>query len=383
MVQNGSAISTTAVKMVDAIKTDDIVWFCPMQINCLFAFDINKGKVIGNYRIPVPSGYGAMRSFGSMVNVGRKIYLVPFYEHKIIEFEIDTKRFAEIELEENVIKDKKEFFMGVGVFHQYIFLMGVSVPVIARLDTTDNSIIYLWDWLPKVKDYIFNQNDAYFRKQSILVDNKLFVPFCNANAVIAIDCENLDTSVYRLGDEEQGYSGICLSKEAIWLSPRSTGKVVKWNYKKGETFDYDISKGGVEDIFYTGIVNEQGKKLVLAGTKEGHSLEIRDENIYVMDGEYDFTQENEHVLIYYESISGTLTIYDKVSKEKKVIKVKIEKDNIDILDLYRDSAFPFSEAAGVDISRLPEIIQSKEKEEYLISKMYYGEKIYVDVIGDR
>ena len=242
MVQNGSAISTTAVKMVDAIKTDDIVWFCPMQINCLFAFDINKGKVIGNYRIPVPSGYGAMRSFGSMVNVGRKIYLVPFYEHKIIEFEIDTKRFAEIELEENVIKDKKEFFMGVGVFHQYIFLMGVSVPVIARLDTTDNSIIYLWDWLPKVKDYIFNQNDAYFRKQSILVDNKLFVPFCNANAVIAIDCENLDTSVYRLGDEEQGYSGICLSKEAIWLSPRSTGKVVKWNYKKGETFDYDISK---------------------------------------------------------------------------------------------------------------------------------------------
>ena len=80
MVQNGSITITTAVKMVDAIKIDDIIWLCPMQFNCLFAFDINKGKVIENYRIPMLSSYSAMRSFGSMVKVGRRIYFVPFYD---------------------------------------------------------------------------------------------------------------------------------------------------------------------------------------------------------------------------------------------------------------------------------------------------------------
>lgn len=383
MVQNCWITGTTGIKLVDAVKMDNIVWLCPMYFSCLFAFDIYKGRVIENYRIPSSRGYSAIRSFGSIVNVGRKIYFVPFYEREVIQFEIDTKRFDKIELDERIIKDKKELFMGTGVYNQYIFMMGVSVPLIVRLDTTDNSIIYLKDWLHKVNGYIFNQKDAYFRKQSLLVDNKLFVPFCNANAVIAIDCENLDTSVYHLGDEKQGYSGICLLGEAIWLSPRSAGKIVKWNYKSGEIFDFDGSKGRAEDISYTGIVNEQEKKLVLSGMRNGQVFEIKEENVYVMDGEYDFMQEDERVLMYYESISGALTIYDKVQNEKKVIEVKIEKNNIDILELYKGSVFPFSEIAGADVSRLPEIMKCKTKEEYLINERYDGERIYRDGIGVR
>lgn len=316
------------ITLVDAVKINETIWFFPYYFNRLFVMNI-KTKIVKYYDIPLfIERHGGVENFSSMVYIGEKIYLIPFYAQEILQFDILSEKFTSIAIDPIWLRDKKELCMGTAVYGKYLFLMGACVPVIFRINIMDNSIDYITDWMKKVEDIIFNKEDAFFRKQNILLGNRLYIPFCNVNAVLEIDCESMETVIHKLGEEKEGYSGICFSEGNIWLSPRYHNRLTKWNIKKNSVYKIELFGHRTEEYIYIGIIEQNGKKFLLRPT-EGQEIEVdKKDNIYELKGGYDFVRESENILMYYRREKGNLIIYDKWKQDIKSIEIKIDENDL-------------------------------------------------------
>ena len=72
---------------------------------------------------------------------------------------------------------------------------------------------------------MFDDNDAFVRYQTQLYDGKIYVPFCNANAVLIYDYKRNDCEIVVFDDLDNGYSGVWRNGEVFYFSPRkNTGR---------------------------------------------------------------------------------------------------------------------------------------------------------------
>lgn len=268
-------MSRNAIGLEDAVLVDNKIWFCLSDYKSLVSMDIRskKNKV---YTIQSEGKYDDKRAFGSVKEMGNKIYLLPYYAREIMCFDIETEKFQEIKIDAGNIERGKAFLLGTGVYQNYLFATGVDVPVILRLNTLDNHIDYITGWQQEAEKYIFN-SDIFFRKQCVVVDNRLFVPFCNANAVLEIDCITLKTVIHSMGLEKQGYSGLLSEGKLLWLSPRNGGNVVKWDIEAKKIYQIKAARSinTINSLTYIGIIMLQNKKLLLPIVeKKEHMLDI-------------------------------------------------------------------------------------------------------------
>ena len=324
-----------AIDIEDAVLLDNKLWFLLSDYKCLVAMDIET-KETKTYTIPSSGSYTQARSYGSMALVGRRIYLIPLCDRMLFQFDVDSEEFEEIKIDSEVIENKTILFMAIGVYHKYLFVMGISVPAVLRVNTENNHIDYITDWKFTVEKQIFDSKDAYFRKQSVVIEDKLYVPFCNANAVLEIDCNTLKTVIHSMGGEKQGYSGICFDGESLWLSPRKNGSIKKWNLHINQVDA--ISIFGLEELgdtlTYVGIVLNRDKKILLPNmNKQDMTIEVDD--VEVLKGSYVVAQDDKENTIFYERNSGIFTVIDRVSMTQT--EIEIEKVDVDIEKILSES----------------------------------------------
>ncbi len=312
----------------DAVLLDNKLWFCLSEYRNLVSMDIETNETKA-YTIPTSGAYVQKRAFASMELVGRKIYLIPFYERVIIQFDIDSEEFVKINLDSRLIENKYALFMGVGKYGEYLFVMGVSVPAILRVNTANNHVDYITDWCQKAEKLIFDFKEIYFRKQCVVLDNKLFVPFCNANAILEMDCISMETTIHSLGEKKQGYSGICFGGNSLWLSPRKSGDMVKWNLdtKQIDTIHIPGIQRLGNALSYIGIISKNNKKMLFP-IVEKQTAYIEGEDVIELNGKFKFVNENESRIVFYETNSGTITIIDK--ETNKQFEIRIGKVDVDI-----------------------------------------------------
>ena len=371
------------INLSSAIKIDETIWFYPYYFNRLFAMEIKTGK-LKYYDIPVSAETNCEGgNFCSMVHIGHKIYLLPFHAKEILQFDILSQKFTSISINPVWPRNNEEkLFMGTGIYEKYLFVMGVCVPVIIRIDTVDNSVEYITDWVEKVKGIVFNRKDAFFRKQSVVLDDKLFVSFCNANAVLEINCRTLETIIHQMGTEKEGYSGICFSKSNMWICPRYHRRLVRWNIETNEVQKIELPEHKNGDYSYTGILCQDDKKILLHGT-EGLGVTVDKENgIFEQEGNCELFQNDDDVFIYYENRSGSLSLYNRVDKSVETINLEIEEKYLKKdYHIFDKGNVIVTECNEVNILFLLETLLQKrgvsETDRYVKS---YGEIIYNQLI---
>lgn len=319
------------IAIEDAVLLDNKLWFVLRDYKSLAVMDI-RTKETKSYEIPSNGLYTQIKAFGSIALVGRKIYLIPHLDKVLLQFDVDSEEFVEIGMDSSIIQNKDGLFMGVGIYQNYLFIMGADVPTIIRVNTLNNNVDYITDWCQMVEPLIFDSKDAYFRKQTVIIGDKLYVPFCNANAVLEIDCNSMQSVIHSMGEEKQGYSGICFDGEAIWLSPRRNGHLIKWHLNSNQIDSMQISglKALGNVLTYTGIIFYD-KKILLLPMMRRQTLCIEQENVAELSGEYLFVQQNEKHLIFYEGNTGNLTIIDRkldVLSEIMIDRVKVNLEKI-------------------------------------------------------
>jgi len=347
----------TKLELSDAIKIDNEIWFYPF--GKLFVLDIQSKQIKKYYEIPYSEEYSEFGRFSTMIYMNRTIYLIPYIDKKLLLFDIDSEKFTYIEINHKWIQNKQRLFRCANTYNKYLFMLGADIPIIVRLDTTNNSIHYICDWFEKIKDLIFNVDDVYFSQQSVLLDHKLFVPFCNANAVLELNCVTLETTIHKLGDENEGYCGICYSDGFMWLMPRNHGKLVKWNVVSNEISKLNISDG---EKVYVGIVNQKNRKLILSRSrvKEKKGLGSITENIIELEGSYTFVHDDYNIQIYYENISGTLFLYDKIADRLDKLEVVVDWKYLGLYKILCDNKRMLRETRDINGLQLIETVLQRE-----------------------
>jgi len=320
------------VEIEDAALVDNVLWFCTTNFKTLFSKNIDTGEM-ECFDIPSGTSRGNRYMFATMEIVGRKIYLIPLFERAIMCFDIEKKVFQKIGIREDIIRDKKALFFGTAVYEHYIFIMGFHVPAILRLNVENNHIDYITDWFDAADKLIFDFADAYFGKQSVLLEDKVFVPFCNANAILEIDCVSLKTYIHRIGLEKQGYSGVCHDAEVLWLSPRKNGSLVGWNVKTREVRKINLS--GLEDGFsYIGIALINNA-INLFSTMN-NLICVWADNVLERPGKYSFVSGNKNKVAFYEREKGVVSIIQPQTQKQTDIKISLRDGDVNMRRFFED-----------------------------------------------
>lgn len=320
------------VDISDAICVENKVWCISKSFSCLFCIDIDSKKLVRIEEIPKASYY-KINSFLQLRFFENKIYCIPYNEKSISVYDIEKNKFEIININQEIIQYKGigGLFTGAAVYNKYLFLLPAFCKAIIRLDMENHEMVYITEWVEQIKDYIFDENEYYFMRQSVIREGKLFVPFVNANAILELDCVNLKSNIHILGEEHNGYSGITYGGESFWMSKRMLSELISWNPDtnviKTVYLNKENKKGYWNDcrglIYYDELIK------FLPMLKE-NKIESKIENIVKEDGQYLFVKEEEQYILYYEEIKEELIIIDKEKKYKNVLNVVMDNNLINI-----------------------------------------------------
>ena len=317
------------LRIEDAVQLRENIWFCAQRFNGLFSLNTNTGKIEKIGEFPLCS-FGKERLFASMELVGEKIYFIPLYANSIMSYNISLNKFEsiEIDLPKADTNGQKLHFMGVQKYKKYLFIFPVTCKVIIRLDTSNNQITYLTEWVNDAEKLIFDKQDGYFRKQVAIRNNKLYIPFCNANAILTLDCETMQCKIHKLGSNKQGYSGICYDGKNFWISPRKGGNITIWNPDDNSIQCVKMSKLQKDSLAYVGIIYYNDRVKLFSCLDESESQQIEEDfcNVDIMNGKYSFAKADNNHIIYYEINEGELYVID--NENEKRYSMKIENINI-------------------------------------------------------
>lgn len=320
----------------DCVVLDDTIWFCAQNFNGLYSMNLitKEVKLCGVFQNEM---YSQCRLYATMKLVGRKIFLIPFFAKNIMVYDVDACCFTSIEIDEALVGSQGNMlFMGVQQYKNYLFIIPVQATVIIRLNTVDNSITYIKEWYEECKDIL--HGNVYFRKQSILLDSKLYVPFFYANAVLELDCDTLKTTIYRIGKEKRGYTGICFDGKKIWLAPTNDRRLVQWDMTSNAVIESSNNSDmkGVENYPYVGIAYYNNNLYAFPIEKDSYEKNSND-TVNIMHGKFTFVKEETNYTVYYESESGILTLIDKVGGGKKRVEIAVDSKQIDMKKFLKES----------------------------------------------
>lgn len=343
------------VAIGDAVIYKRKIWFNTFNFNALFCMDIGTGETVHVGKFPNET-YERKRLYESMKLVGSKIYFAPFSAGTIAVYDTEQKEFGTIKLDEKQTGcgQGKPLFGGVELYGKYLYFLPVFSKAIVQIDTDSNEVIYITGWTKKVENLIFNKKDAYFRRQCVLVDNKLMIPFCNANAVLEFNCDTLDYMVYQLGTEERGYSGICYDGHYFWLPSRTSRELFRWNpqINSGEIIGLDYDGMLPKAYAYVGVLCQEKEIVVFSSFGKEKRIEMRDVGIVVPDGKYMFVKKEKDIWLYYRTDTGKMTLFNKEDGNKAEVAIKVKFADINIELLSRNSKDALREGEDLDIESL-------------------------------
>lgn len=221
------------VTPADAVKNKDKMYFVSEDFNGLFYSDLGEEKAhfIGN----IPGEYiNQKRLYGSLQLVrDRYLCMIPFTAKEIAVYDIENNKFDKVPLPDE-IRHKSIKFMPSAVIGGDIYIFETYGTSIYKFDVCDRALYTVNSWEDKIsEEKIFDDSDAYFRYQTAISANNIYVPFCNANAVLVFNYADNVCSIEILGKEQNGYSGIWRENDKLYFSPRNVGnKGAEWNLQE-------------------------------------------------------------------------------------------------------------------------------------------------------
>lgn len=347
-----------AVSVIDAVVDNDIVWFIPYSLNGLFYLNLKDREVKLIGRIS-DEAYWKKRLYESMKLIGNKIYFIPFYATSIIVFNISNRVFKSMTLDKKKTGCRigQALYGGCEIYGKYLYVIPIFSKAIVRIDTENDEVEYIIGWAEEVEKLRFNC-DAYFKRQIVLLNDKLMLPFCNANAVMELDCKTGKYIIYQLGEESRGYSGICFDGENLWLSPREDGDLVQWDLKKNQVkmIKFNQSDKLQKNVYpYVGVLYN-GQKIMVFSSVKKRAVEIENIQVVLQEGIYSFAKEEDDNLIYFQKDSGQLILINKKNNWKTAIDIRVKHKDLNKKQMIEDSQETILENEFLNVKDIIEIL---------------------------
>lgn len=222
------------VRIEDIAVYNDNLYFFSQDFNALCC--IEKGNISIRKLCDIPDeDFTKERLYVTMIYFDEKLCLIPFIANELAIYDIKENNVTKIAVDED-ISNQKYKFMAARLVGENIYMFGLYVPSIYCFNTKDCTYKKVCDMDKEtINNLVFDKSDAYFRQQTEYTDGRIYVPFCNANAMLIYDVINNECNIKKLGDEENGYSGIVNDGNILYCSPRKADmRGIKWNLNNGK-----------------------------------------------------------------------------------------------------------------------------------------------------
>ena len=310
--------SGKTVCIEDGVMVEEVFWFVVSEVGALFSYNFTNNQVDCFVLRGMEDFLKIYGAFRTVEYVNGTLYLIPFNAEDIVIVNLKNMDMELVKIDGRFKCKEGKNFMASFVKDDYIYLFGVSQPVILKLNTCDNSIEYI----TLTKEQIIQENknkDDYFGKQVVYKDGYIFVPFCNIQAVLKLECDTMEYQIIKLGNNDSGYSGICYSDGEFWLSPRRNENLAIWN-EDNDFIRYIASQCKNDELSYIGIENISNK-IMLFPIKNREKSFLETNEIEEANGEYSFVRNDGEKIFYYEFEEGKLTIIADNKKDERKIRV--------------------------------------------------------------
>lgn len=363
-------MSKCPIDFNDAVIWQNKVWFFAIDFNGLYSMDLSNQEIEFRGQVPFEP-QSEQHLYSSLVIWENKIYLIPNIARRMAVYDIVTGNFEPFDL---LDVNKHQIFYGNCLCGDNLFLFHFFDATILKINLKSKEITVIDEWIDKISPYLFKRSESnfnYFRKQLVCREGKIYIPFCYANAVLEIDCENLKSDIHIIGAAEQGYSGICEDGEDLWLAPKQrNGAVVRWNPKTGYK-DIFQCKDDSSSLAYIGIAKAHGRIYLYSAVElpqfpHSSSFEVKSHK-------YRFVSVSEQYVLALDLNKNALIIYDKAADEERELVISTEYKNTPLLQGFKERTVKESKVQS--LARLFDAIDSAEcyPEE---SRVTTGENIY-------
>jgi len=155
-------------------------------------------------------------------------------------------------------------------------ILGQSRIEMLKIDLIMKTVEVMDTWTKQVPEPV-TENDGWFNTEYVRLENKVYFPFLNTNAVLQFDLDTEEIRIYSVGTILQGYASIQYDGSCFWLAPRDGeyGKIAKWN-PQSNSVEYFIQypQGFIHPLrsFYkTELIN---RKLILFAVSSNFNISV-------------------------------------------------------------------------------------------------------------
>lgn len=277
------------------------------EFNALFKVDLKTGDCTYVALFP-DEKLNAKRLFIKAVFVNGKIYFIPASASAISVYDVETGTFESIIIRDDFVNEKysrKYKFADAFIYRDTICILPATYPTVVKLNYKENTLEYFSKNMPET-EYLFRPGTAQ-------IGNKLYVPNTKDNLVLEFDMETNDIRKHYVGKNNHGSWSMVADGDYLWLIPQRHGAIVKWNYKNGDVFEYDVYPDGyVESDFCFTKGYKSGEHIYVLPAKANMFIKVKLTG--VME-ENNLLQLQNHEMVTYMFHLGDYEYFYKSSKE--------------------------------------------------------------------
>ena len=235
-----------------------------------------------------------------------------------------------------------------------IYMFDAKKPSIYLYNVMNNCFTEINSWVKDIKPYVFDNNDIFFRKQVIIQNGYLMIPFCNANAALKLSVRTSDYEVIKFAGGINGYSGIVYKNGEYWLFPRRGNMNILCCDEHLKVLKRIKIKDPNKYFRCFGVIAEECSFIIFG---------VGTEKIQIEDKEHIFFFRNNMELLY----DGNIKIYTDVYEGKLFMKPKngeeqsrkicVDMLGKDIDDIFKDEVL--NENARIDLKFLLQYVVNR------------------------
>jgi len=227
---------------------NNIIWIS--LYNALYRFDLKTldNKFVGRF-----PGKTSTSNFRYMyaARIGDDIFFAPFLADAIAVYNTNTGNFRTIMFPKPVWNDKDALnkvykFLRSIAFGSYIYFIPHDFPAIVRYDTINDTFEQFTNWISQINK---SEVGRYFSTAKA-IGSEIFALSDNSNTILVFNMETCNSQIYKAGEDKQIFIDLCFDGEYIWLSPKNSNEIVRWDKVNGK---HEIVKFSDGDIPFTAV----------------------------------------------------------------------------------------------------------------------------------
>ncbi len=279
------------------VKIKERYWF--PYLNTVYSLGITDKKIKKEFNLPTMEVYG----FHSLTAFGNKVILSPSHAQHIAVYDMERDY---VELVDFGCKNQYAYYHMIFSFEEKIFILPSLVESgILVLDKEKRVHKINVDW------YGGKAGERIRILKCAAQDKYLWITTCDSNQLIKLNMINEQYELVEIETHVQGYTGIAIDNENIWLAEASMGDLIQYNSMNGKLKRFKAPNELDYNLFETCSVHSQ---------------------LHIFD----------KCIISTPALAGQMTIFDKKTEQYRIIKNSFLDPVLDWKNNYRSGMYSTS-----------------------------------------